>query len=1157
MRLRRLDLTRYGKFTDASIDFGPRLADGPDLHIVFGLNEAGKSTALSGLLDLLFGIEERSRYNFVHEYAAMRVGGILELAGQDHCLVRTKQRSNSLLDAAGHPVGEMVLSAHLAGLSRDAYGTMFSLDDETLEAGGKAILESKGDLGRLLFTASAGLANASDTLAALEAEADALYRKHSHGTELGLLKKRLAELKVERDAIDTLASTFEALETERQDATDKYDRTIAERSSMVARLETIGKLARAIPLLIDHRRKAARLAEMPAMVSPPRTWTGSVAEMMVAEADIRARISSNSAELARLDGRRAQIMPDDAIMAVSERIRGLADRKARHVSAGLDLPGRRTELRVLDNAVSASLAALGRTGHDDPTMLLIPAATSSIVRGMFEQRSGLAAITRSARDELAAAIEALDHARARVGEERAVPGASRARLEAALTEARDSGHVEERRQAVKLREDSEGLWEAAALKLHPWSGTPETLAAVPVPTQRQVEAWRALLVEQRTGRSGLVARLEEHEAARRASVKQLEQLNARFDVPDDAMSAKSRADRDAAWTIHARDLAVESAAAFASAMAEDDAIGASRLANARELEEIRTATASLRETETAIGAVREALADVDCRIVSLVEAMRNSVAGLARHPAADASPEHFVGTIEDLIDHRASALDASMRIESADRTLQRIAEEEARLRVDLVVALDRVGIVTDASDGLAAVVGVAELFLSRQAKLDAEHAEALRTVRTREEELAARRRALETAERREAEWLDGITDALAGTWLESGLPAAAVGGVLDQLSNLAKSLQDRDAMNLRIEKMEADRESFLDEVSKLAAESGHLLDGEEAEQAASALAERLETAERSRAMAMALAEDRRSVVEAGDLLTAELASVLSSKVDVLRAFGVETLEEVVEREDALRERDRLREALTEIEEQLSSGLAVDAMAQVEALLDGVGSEDLEVEKLELERRLKDVEEALRDQLVRQTRALDKLDAIGGDSAVARLDARRRTTLLEIEDKAAIYIRLRLGIMAAGNALRVYRDRHRSAMMTRASEAFSLMTQGYYSGLATQPAKNGEVLIAMQRDGSSKVADALSKGARFQLYLALRLAGYHEFAQVRPPVPFIADDIMETFDHVRSEEVFRLFGEMAKVGQVIYLTHHKHLCDIAREVVPGVKVHELG
>ena len=80
---------------------------------------------------------------------------------------------------------------------------MFSLDDETLEAGGKSILESRGDLGKLLFTATAGLAHASETLSALEMEADAIYRKQAHSTEIAILKKRLGELKSKKDSIDT------------------------------------------------------------------------------------------------------------------------------------------------------------------------------------------------------------------------------------------------------------------------------------------------------------------------------------------------------------------------------------------------------------------------------------------------------------------------------------------------------------------------------------------------------------------------------------------------------------------------------------------------------------------------------------------------------------------------------------------------------------------------------------------------------------------------------------------------------------------------------------------------------------------------------------------------------------------------------------------
>jgi uncharacterized protein YhaN len=130
------------------------------------------------------------------------------------------------------------------------------------------------------------------------------------------------------------------------------------------------------------------------------------------------------------------------------------------------------------------------------------------------------------------------------------------------------------------------------------------------------------------------------------------------------------------------------------------------------------------------------------------------------------------------------------------------------------------------------------------------------------------------------------------------------------------------------------------------------------------------------------------------------------------------------------------------------------------------------------------------------------------------------------------------------------------MMERASHTFRAITGGEYAGLSTVLEKDGEFLVANAASGASKLAKDLSKGTRFQLYLALRVAGYHEIAETRETVPFIADDIMETFDDGRALNALRVMGEMARGGQVIYLTHHRHLRDLAREACPDVTVHEL-
>mgnify|MGYP001375948745 CR=1 FL=1 len=206
MRLRRLDLTRYGKFTGRSLDFGPRPKGAPDLHIVHGLNEAGKSTAFSAWLDLLFGVEPRSPYGLLRPYATMKIAAALDVAGATRELRRVKRQTHSLLDAQGRPADEGALAAALAGLTRDSYAAMFSLDDATLEQGGEAILDSKGELGALLFSASAGLATAAQALDAMNGEADELHRKRASKTRVAELKRRIADLKARRDAIDVQAS---------------------------------------------------------------------------------------------------------------------------------------------------------------------------------------------------------------------------------------------------------------------------------------------------------------------------------------------------------------------------------------------------------------------------------------------------------------------------------------------------------------------------------------------------------------------------------------------------------------------------------------------------------------------------------------------------------------------------------------------------------------------------------------------------------------------------------------------------------------------------------------------------------------------------------------------------------------------------------------
>src|SRR3546814_7531298 len=87
---------RYGRFEDCERSF--RQGE-PDLHVVYGANEAGKATSLAAVSDLLFGFPARSPYNFVYDYALLRVGAVLEDEGHSFACRRKKGTAGTLIDA--------------------------------------------------------------------------------------------------------------------------------------------------------------------------------------------------------------------------------------------------------------------------------------------------------------------------------------------------------------------------------------------------------------------------------------------------------------------------------------------------------------------------------------------------------------------------------------------------------------------------------------------------------------------------------------------------------------------------------------------------------------------------------------------------------------------------------------------------------------------------------------------------------------------------------------------------------------------------------------------------------------------------------------------------------------------------------------------------
>ncbi|CAI9418905.1 hypothetical protein ANOBCDAF_04411 [Pleomorphomonas sp. T1.2MG-36] len=1159
MRLRRLDLTRYGKFTADKINFGEHVAGTPDLHIVYGLNEAGKSTSLSAYLDLLFGIEERTKYGFLHQGKAMEIGACLEFDGQLHEFKRVKQRSNSLLNEQGQPVNEALLSAPLAGLTRDAYRMMFSLDDQTLEDGGNAILESKGDLGELLFSASAGLAGISSILETAVTEADGIFRKRASSTKIAVLKRQIADLKLQRDEIDVQASAYRTLKTAFEQAEAAYNSVMKEVGTAKARHDEIARVLRAHPLSADYRRGDEQLSEYADLPHPPAEWAAELPDLIVEETRLQTQLASIGQREQKVREELEGLIVEDRLLEMGDLLNQLADAAARYATAQEDLPKRNDALSASNRKVDVILATLGQTDVDDPNSLLMPAAAIGTLRDLISDRSGVDVARQSAEKEHESARQALEkEQRDRQvldSQSVALDAGKVAQLQSVLRRLRDGNLVSELHLAERAVTAKRQHFEDAVDGLHPWSGDGDKLRRMSPPAADRLEFWKGASSDIEKRRSQIVERERELSTKQEEDAARIAALREAIDIMDDDETRAALVEREEAWAQHLSVLDRETADRFETRMRATDAAAVARLNNARELEELRSVTAGLLVTRARVDRQHQLLRETNEELQTLRSEIR-----MATPPEIDLDDHASVGSwlarIGQWAETRSSTLTAWDDLHRALSDVEDVGAALATERDTLATTLISVGIVVDGLD-VAAMMQAADTILADHIATQTKRLEADKRLCEVETATVQRKSTLDKAITASEEWQRNWAIALASTWFtDKECSVGAVRELLDAIAGLPEALREKDDLRHRIGSMEADRNSFVNAVAQRHEALGDTFDGSNPLDAAKALIRRLEEArqvdakrqERDRVLADLAIERER--------VDGEIAVHATRKKELTDFFQVETLADVRQALECSRKRDELVEQQSKLERQIVGDMQTSSL---EVAMDSLADADLaelQREQAELVTRNEDLDGRAKNLFADKARATDRLTAIGGDDAAARLEANRRTLLLEIEDLAMRYLCLKAGSLVAEYGIRTYRDKHRSAMMDRASEAFRLITRDEYTGLATRPDKDREVLIGLSRKGGSKIATELSKGTQFQLYLALRLAGYEEFAAARPSVPFIADDIMETFDEPRSEEVFRLFGQMAGVGQVIYLTHHRHLCELAVRTVPGVLIHEL-
>jgi uncharacterized protein YhaN len=726
-----------------------------------------------------------------------------------------------------------------------------------------------------------------------------------------------------------------------------------------------------------------------------------------------------------------------------------------------------------------------------------------------------------------------------------------ARVTAAVAASRNADHSARRRLAERAREIAITTLNDRLPTLSPWRGTVEDLVALRCPGGDVVQQWKTAL-------SNAERELRQHVTDVDRLTSDVRRLEAERDaiagmtgIVSDREAAAIRTQREQAWSAHRRNLDAASADAFESALRHDDIISSSRQAHMSDLAKLHQNGQSL-----AIAAAELARAvELSDAASAAVQSIRGEIAAAVCTMAPSFPVDVTLAEVEGWLARREKALEARDAVVAAEQDLSEANADAQEAHGRLKAALDGAGLPDDSESGFDGLLTAAQLILDREGEIVALRAAA----DERRRELRQRERAAEQADADEQAWTVSWTGACKACWLgdQAEIPTlATVREILSAAADLGPALEKKASLVDRIAKMERDQVSFGDEVKAICGEMALPVGSSTVLDLAQRVGDRVRDAVAEHARRTKATQDLEEARKRSRLLAERQAVHDQQKQTMTSFFGVASLAEVAGKLlDVARQRD-LRQRVDDAEDEILQVMRLSDVAEAEQILDTADRPALETEFIEIKARFDDQDTRCHELFATRSQAIDQVEAIGGDSKAAEIEGRRRTTLLEIQDGAGRYLRLRAGALAMEQALRAYRERHRSSMMTQASAAFRTISRRAYSGLVAQPGKNGETLIALSEGGGSKSADELSKGTRFQLYLALRVAGYHEFVQARSPVPFIADDIMETFDDFRAEEAFRLFADMAGVGQVIYLTHHQHLCEIARTVCASARLHKI-
>lgn len=1147
MRLTELMLERYGSFSKRSLTIPAESG----LAIIYGPNEAGKSTCLAAVSDFLFGIPKSTPHAAVFGSDGMRLGAtVVDANGVAFTLRRRCGRVRTLTDASGNPVNDSVISRLLGATTRARFRTLFGLNHETLRSGGEGLLEADGEIGRLIVEAGGGLRSLMARLATVDAEADKLFASRRSTNRIfyqALDDFQAADHNVKRGLMTQAA--YEQARKTTISTQEQLDNLRVSRRAADVEISHLERLIRAFPHLSELDRITSALTEYSDLSYLPVNFHQQVDAALDNLKTAGEALEASRVKRDRLLARYEGLFVDPVFLDAEAQIRDVIEQATHVRKARSDRTNRLLELE----SAEAQLAALRN-------MLHLPTDADIAVR--MPDQAALDHVQNIANQEIERDAR-IDVERDRVIGMQDKLATLRRRLEAAAAAGFDkpsgynvaqfAGLVSQVTAAATARQETE-VANCAIFRTLVAAGfdSAEALETFTSPSIEAIQAEQAWHTERDAKLAEHIRRRAEAEDSIKRARNAIAQYGADGPVASDATLAEARSIRAEKWVpLHRayleNKLPSDVTIRRATISSFENAVGiADDLADRRAIEADRAANLVLAHKQLADGTIAYETCETLINELRKQKEDRSAIFSDAFPQASLRFPE--LPALLEFAERRRGINEALKEASLKELNANRLEAELIPLQELFAQALKEKGITTSGEQNLAVQVQALNVALSYH---DTEHADYRRDLRDRDNDRPTTERAQQQLENMVADqrrWQLQWPLALNALGLNTGISPAYAGTLISEWSRARGTLSAIEHIKKRLERMDEDEATLNASVMAL----GIVLCleiSDDSVAAADFIAKRWKDQDNARQQRDALAPE---IEETG----AEYSALMKANERAMNAVS-----QLVQQANISADGNALIETAARCR---TKAAILQAILQAERSIadvdDGLGADllrnQLEARSIdELRGSLASVRESLQ-QLDSETEkavlahksAQDEFERRVAESDVNAAIALRENASTRMQTTVERYIELTVARSLITNAIERIRNEQQDPLIRRTGELFSYTTHNTFSHIETDIDNKGQpVVVGIRQSGGRVSVTEMSDGTRDQLFLAFRLASLENYATSAEPLPFIADDLLVHFDDDRSSATLDLLAQFGETSQVLLFTHHRSVRDNARRL----------